>query len=81
MDCFVALRASRNDDPSWSRLPADMPKPLFMSDQAALQEWQIADIEQALREADAGDFASDEEVAVMFKTWRGAVKRRKRELS
>jgi RHH-type transcriptional regulator, rel operon repressor / antitoxin RelB len=30
------------------------------------QEWQINEIEEGLREADAGDFASDEEVAAVF---------------
>ena len=32
-----------------------------------LQDWQIAEIDAALREADAGAFASDEEVAGTFK--------------
>lgn len=33
-------------------------------------EWQIAEIHQALQEADAGDFASDAEVAAMFGKWK-----------
>jgi predicted transcriptional regulator len=32
-------------------------------------EWQIAEIQQALAEADAGDFASDDEVAAVFDKW------------
>lgn len=32
-------------------------------------EWQIAEIEQGLREADAGDFASTDEVAAVFDRW------------
>jgi len=37
-----------------------------------LQEWQIRQIEEGLREADAGDFASDEEVATVFARWTNA---------
>jgi RHH-type rel operon transcriptional repressor/antitoxin RelB len=37
-----------------------------------LQEWQIQQIEEGLREADAGDFASDEEVAAVFARWANA---------
>lgn len=33
-------------------------------------EWQIGEIKAALAEADAGDFASDEEVAALAHTWR-----------
>jgi RHH-type transcriptional regulator, rel operon repressor / antitoxin RelB len=33
-------------------------------------EWQIAEINAALKEADAGDFASDKEVAVLGKKWK-----------
>jgi RHH-type transcriptional regulator, rel operon repressor / antitoxin RelB len=41
----------------------------------ALNEWQIGEIKAALKEADAGDFASEEEVrAVMGKWRRGAGK-------
>jgi predicted transcriptional regulator len=31
-----------------------------------VQRWQIADIEQAIGEADAGDFASDEEMDALW---------------
>lgn len=31
-----------------------------------LQRWQIEEIEKAIKEADAGDFASDDEVKAMF---------------
>ena len=34
------------------------------------QEWQIADIKRGLKEADAGDFASDAEVEAVFTRWR-----------
>jgi predicted transcriptional regulator len=34
-----------------------------------LQSWQVSEIEQALKEADAGDFATDEEVAAVAKRW------------
>lgn len=33
-------------------------------------EWQIAEINAAIREADAGDFASDKEVAALSKKWK-----------
>jgi predicted transcriptional regulator len=36
----------------------------------ANNEWQIAEIGAALREADAGDFASDSEVAAVAKKWK-----------
>jgi predicted transcriptional regulator len=35
-----------------------------------LQSWQVSEIEQALKEADAGDFATDEDVAAVAKRWR-----------
>ena len=31
--------------------------------------WQVAEIERAIQEADAGDFASDDEVEEMFAKW------------
>lgn len=34
-----------------------------------LNSWQIAEIEQGLKEADAGDFMSDEELAAARKRW------------
>lgn len=37
------------------------------------EAWQIAEIKQALLEADAGDFATDEEMAALDAKWgRGA---------
>lgn len=33
-------------------------------------EWQIAEIRAALKEADAGDFASDKHVAALAKKWK-----------
>jgi RHH-type transcriptional regulator, rel operon repressor / antitoxin RelB len=35
-----------------------------------LNEWQIAEIKTALKEADAGDFATPEEVESVFNKWR-----------
>jgi predicted transcriptional regulator len=35
-----------------------------------LNEWQIAEIRAALKEADQGDFASEEEVRAVIKKWR-----------
>lgn len=38
-----------------------------------LNEWQIAEIRAALKEAEAGDFASGEEVRAVMRKWtRGA---------
>jgi predicted transcriptional regulator len=34
-----------------------------------LQEWQIEEIEAGIREADAGQFASADEVAAVFARW------------
>jgi predicted transcriptional regulator len=33
-------------------------------------EWQIGEIRAALREADAGDFASDKDVAELSRKWK-----------
>ena len=33
-------------------------------------EWQIREIRAALREADAGDFASDKDVAALSRKWQ-----------
>jgi RHH-type rel operon transcriptional repressor/antitoxin RelB len=36
----------------------------------ALQEWQIGEIQKGLEEAEAGEFASEEEVLRVFGKWR-----------
>ncbi len=36
-----------------------------------LQEWQIREIKAGVKEADAGDFASEAEVNAVFSKWRG----------
>lgn len=38
----------------------------------ASQDWQIEEIETAIGEADAGDFASASEVDATFSKWTGA---------
>lgn len=35
-----------------------------------INEWQLAEIQAALKEADAGDFASDKEVAALARKWK-----------
>lgn len=35
------------------------------------EAWQLAETERALKEADAGDFASDEEVQAVLEKWSG----------
>jgi len=34
-----------------------------------LNEWQIQELKAAIKEADANDFASDEEVGAVFNKW------------
>jgi len=34
-----------------------------------LNEWQIQELKAAIKEADAGDFASDQEVEAVFSKW------------
>ncbi|MDD9963707.1 MAG: ribbon-helix-helix protein, CopG family [Gammaproteobacteria bacterium] len=34
-----------------------------------LNEWQVQEIEQAIVEADRGEFASDQDVAAVFDKW------------
>ncbi|MCK5359903.1 MAG: ribbon-helix-helix protein, CopG family [Gammaproteobacteria bacterium] len=34
-----------------------------------LNEWQIGEIENAIKEADAGDFATDQEARKVFSRW------------
>jgi len=36
-----------------------------------LEAWQIGEIQQALKEADANDFASDDEVAAVVRKYAG----------
>jgi RHH-type rel operon transcriptional repressor/antitoxin RelB len=36
----------------------------------AVHRWQIAHIEEALRQAEAGEFATDEEVDAAYARWR-----------
>ena len=33
-------------------------------------EWQVGEIQAALKEADAGDFASDKDVTALAKKWK-----------
>jgi predicted transcriptional regulator len=40
-----------------------------MQDFIEREAWQVAEIMQALKEADAGDFASDDEVAALDAKW------------
>ncbi len=36
------------------------------------QEWQITEIQQGIREADRGEFATSDEVAAVFAKWSDA---------
>lgn len=35
-----------------------------------INEWQVAEIRAAIKEADAGDFASEKDVAALGKKWK-----------
>ncbi len=35
-----------------------------------INEWQISEVRAALKEADAGDFATDKEVAALARKWK-----------
>lgn len=35
-----------------------------------VNEWQVAEIHAALKEADAGDFAGDEDLAALARKWK-----------
>jgi len=43
-----------------------------IEDYVSLQAWQVAEIRRGLQEADAGDFATDDEVAAVFRKWMNA---------
>jgi RHH-type rel operon transcriptional repressor/antitoxin RelB len=58
---------ARSTDRAESSLAVDA-----ISSYVELQEWQIKQIEAGIREADAGDFASDDEVAAVFAKWTNA---------
>lgn len=34
-----------------------------------VNEWQIEEVQKAVNEADAGDFASDQEISAVFNKW------------
>lgn len=48
-------------------IPLDRP-----ADSTERRKWQIAQTRAALREADAGDFATDEEVAALARKWEAS---------
>jgi RHH-type rel operon transcriptional repressor/antitoxin RelB len=58
---------ARTTEKSEARLAAEA-----ISSFVEVQEWQIGEIEAGLRDADAGDFASDEDVAAVFAKWMNA---------
>ena len=41
-----------------------------LSQASELTEWHIQDINDAIKEADAGDFATEEEVNAVFDKWK-----------
>ena len=53
------------------KAPADLAA-AAVAEFVALEFAQVAEIEAGLREADAGDFATDEQVAAVFARWSNA---------
>jgi RHH-type transcriptional regulator, rel operon repressor / antitoxin RelB len=43
-----------------------------ISSYVELQEWQIGEIRKGIQEADAGEFASEQEVTEVFAKWKNA---------
>lgn len=43
-----------------------MAEPAEPEDSSSIEDWQIGQIQKGLQEAEAGDFASDEEAAEVF---------------
>lgn len=41
-----------------------------LSEASGLIEWQIQDLKEAIKEADAGDLATEEEVKAVFEKWK-----------
>lgn len=41
-----------------------------IQDFVEINEWQIREVRSALKEADAGDFAGDDEVRALAKKWK-----------
>jgi len=55
---------SRSTGRSKSRLAAEA-----IQRYVELEEWQVMEIQAGIREADAGDFASNDEVKAVFEIW------------
>jgi predicted transcriptional regulator len=69
---FLRQRRERELDTQYERAYKQGDSPLgeeFEGWENPSSEEQIRQIEEGLREADAGDFASDEEVAAVFAKW------------
>lgn len=69
---FLRQRREREIDAQYERAYKETDSPLgeeFAEWEDASSDEQIQQIEEGLREGDAGDFASDEEVAAVFAKW------------
>jgi predicted transcriptional regulator len=53
-------------------MESTMAEPTQPTDFSSIEEWQLDEIRKGLQEAEAGDFASDEEVAEVFSRLKGA---------
>lgn len=75
-DHFVTLELSDQDGERLARLAADTGRSASTIAAEALhayldvQAWQAEEIRKGLAEADAGDFASPEDVEAMFRKYR-----------
>jgi RHH-type transcriptional regulator, rel operon repressor / antitoxin RelB len=74
----MSVRISSNLSARVSKLAEAMDRPKSwiieraIEDYVSLQAWQVAEIKRGLQEADAGDFATDDEVEAVFRKWMNA---------
>ncbi len=72
----IRIRPELNEEIEALATAMDRPKSWVceraLEDFVALQKWQIGEIQKGLAEADAGEFATQEEVEATFAKWSDA---------
>ncbi len=72
----IRIRPELNEEIEALATAMDRPKSWVceraLEDFVSLQKWQISEIQKGLAEADAGDFATEEEVEATFAKWSNA---------
>jgi len=72
----IRIRPELNEEIEALAAAMDRPKSWVceraLEEFVSLQRWQIGEIQQGLAEADAGDFATKEEVEATFAKWTNA---------